>query len=113
MSSLEPCDIYAKQLFHLGHGYPLWIPEPDKSGRELLVGDVGYLRGGKFKSLFNTMATAEDKLNGGGVPEGFSPFSPKNLLMDDDYAHITQEFLCGKSIHSVEAMARTGMSAPG
>ncbi|EMD31369.1 hypothetical protein CERSUDRAFT_119761 [Gelatoporia subvermispora B] len=54
--------IYAEQLFPLGHGHPLWEPEPTRFG-EVQIGDVGYLRGGAFHRLFNAFRPGDDPLN--------------------------------------------------
>ena len=63
-------DIYAKGLAHLGHGYPLWIPEPP-DGKDALIGDVGYLLGGRFYRLFNVTKPRDHPLNSRGVPSKF------------------------------------------
>lgn len=82
--------IYAEELRRLGHGEPLWFPEPDTSpgrqnfiedreyGREenILIGDVGYFdRGGNFKRLFNALCDKDHPVNRGQVPVGFRPLT--------------------------------------
>lgn len=70
-------DIYAEGLFHLGHGYPLWGPEPDETCGEVRLGDVGYIRDGHFNLLFNCMRGRDDPVNSKqGVPDNFEIFSP-------------------------------------
>ena len=73
----KPWDIYAKH-FHGGDlGHPLWIPEPNEfaGGREIFMGDVGYLREGQFIPLFNVMKPTDDPINRRGVPRGFKNLS--------------------------------------
>ncbi|KAJ7600053.1 hypothetical protein C8J56DRAFT_4766 [Mycena floridula] len=76
-------DIYARNLLSLGHGYPLPYPQPsDDLPRTLpirwqtgvCIGDVGVLtKEGCFDYLFNIHASADDPVNGYGVPENFVP----------------------------------------
>ncbi|GJE94299.1 WD40 repeat domain-containing protein [Phanerochaete sordida] len=49
--------IYPSCLSGRGYGYPLWHPEPHQTG-EPQIGDVGYLREGKFVRLFNINISA-------------------------------------------------------
>uniref|UniRef100_A0A0W0FX36 Uncharacterized protein n=1 Tax=Moniliophthora roreri TaxID=221103 RepID=A0A0W0FX36_MONRR len=72
---------YARHLFLHGHGYALWIPEPnDNSTPEYFdqgvrVGDVGIITNdGGFDYLFNICAPADDPINRThGVPCDFTP----------------------------------------
>lgn len=68
-SSKAP-ELYASQLVHLGHGHPLWYPEPTKHG-VIEIGDVGYIDGGCFYRLFNALCDQDDPVNEAGVPSGF------------------------------------------
>ncbi|KAK0210016.1 hypothetical protein DFS33DRAFT_250740 [Desarmillaria ectypa] len=72
--------LYTKLLLSRGHGYPLWIPEPDYSlcsayvERGICVGDVGIIRDdGGFDFIFNAFLEADDPVHEGGVPPNFSP----------------------------------------
>ncbi|KAI0743146.1 hypothetical protein C8Q80DRAFT_958613 [Daedaleopsis nitida] len=67
---------YARELLPLGHGYALWQADPDerdKDGRQVTLGDVGYLENGRFHPLFNTRISGHDfRLEAlHGTPEGF------------------------------------------
>ena len=107
--SSKPWDIYAEQLFPTGYGYPLWIPEPTASGREVFVGDVGCLHEGSFKPLFSSMKAPEDPFNSSrGVPRDFVVFNPRNL-MTQTYNKITEGLIRSRSIHSVKAQAGVGV----
>ena len=77
-----PWEIYAEQLFPLGYGHPLWIPEPN--GREVHIGDVGWLNEGAFRPLFNTTKPEDHPLNSrGGVPESFTPFKLSKAFVEE------------------------------
>ncbi|KAK0227685.1 hypothetical protein IW262DRAFT_1346755 [Armillaria fumosa] len=72
--------LYTKLLLSGGHGYPLWIPEPDYSlpsayvERGICVGDVGIIRSdGGFDFVFNAFLEADNPVNAGRVPPDFSP----------------------------------------
>ncbi|KAH9915535.1 uncharacterized protein B0H18DRAFT_1124858 [Fomitopsis serialis] len=77
--SLTPIEnVYARQLFPLGKGYPLWYPEPreESEAGKVHLGDVGYLHRGAFVRLFNAMRGADDVVNQRpdnmpNVPDGF------------------------------------------
>ena len=70
-------DVYAEQLFHLGHGYgyPLWGPKPPPDQGKVFVGDVSYICNGSFHRVFNALRSKRDPGNISGVPKGYEPFS--------------------------------------
>ncbi|OBZ73114.1 hypothetical protein A0H81_06652 [Grifola frondosa] len=111
----ESLDVYAEQLFHFGHGLPLWFPEPGDSG-EISIGDVGYIEKGRFYGLFNTMLPDDHKVNKRyGVPEPFECFEvPHNFKRSCPDA-VKQDELRSESITpvdvSVGATAQTIVSA--
>ena len=59
---MPPHSNYAEDLFPLGHGHPLWIPE-SLNGCEVNVGAVGWLEDGGFRTLFNATVPPDDELN--------------------------------------------------
>ncbi len=61
-------DIYAAQMCHHGHGYPLWYPDPNPGAREVELGDVGWISQGAMITLFNTLRGAGDAQPYGDVP---------------------------------------------
>ncbi|KAI0701530.1 WD40 repeat-like protein [Cerioporus squamosus] len=74
MATTPAYDIYTKQLFGLGYGYPLWFPEPAQ-GHEINIGDVGYLFQGAFYRLFNATLPEDDPSHREwGVPDHYEPF---------------------------------------
>jgi hypothetical protein len=70
-------DIYREQLAmkYPAYGHALWEPSPWKPDRPVEVGDVGFIRNGKFHCLFNALRSAEDQSN---VPEYYEQLFPKS-----------------------------------
>ena len=88
-------DVYAEQLFSRGHGYPLWMPDPDPSASEVEIGDVGWIERGGFFQLFNATRGSSDRQIQGAVPRGFQPLDLSALRIAGPHQNITQ-----RSIHS-------------
>lgn len=97
--STTPWDIYAEQLFPIGYGHPLWIPEPNE--REVQIGDVGWLKEGEFRALFNSMKPSDDPINAKGVPADFSVFESRNTSVAE-CDKIMQMEVCSRSIRKLE-----------
>ena len=95
-------DIYAEELLHYRYGYPLLVPEPDRSVSEVEIGDVGYLHEGGFYQLFNSMKAKGERQVHHGVPLGFEPFCPPATAIVGPRNKINQSFLCGRSIEQVD-----------
>ena len=84
--SQAPCDIYARLLLPLKHGYPLWFQDPDTElpaayrSIGVNVGDVGAItEDGGFDFFFNICRDADDPVNQWlGVPDGFVPLTLKD-----------------------------------
>ena len=104
--STRPWDIYAEQLFPSGYGHPLWKPEPNPtSGREVFIGDVGWLVEGEFRALFNSMKDADDPINQAkSVPRDYTVFSPSNLSIGRS-DKITRSIVFSRSITADDAQA--------
>ncbi|KAH9950735.1 hypothetical protein B0H21DRAFT_685940 [Amylocystis lapponica] len=108
-----PWEIYAEQLFQRGHGHPLWDPQPTKHG-EVLIGDVGYMRNGRFYRLFNATRSAEDEINRRyGVPAGFKPLVFEDYLLDRREGAIQADPLCSMSVKSMGVGAQAGIQGIG
>lgn len=81
--------IYRDLFLRLGHGLPLWRPEPDANLPEaytkqgISIGDLGLLTDdGGFDYLFNIHANAHDPVNSFlGTPASFRPL-PLDRLRD-------------------------------
>ena len=71
-------DIFREQLaaMYPGFGHALWDPEPMNPDRPVQVGDVGFIRTGKFHRLFNALLPADDPSHEFGVPEDHEPLAP-------------------------------------
>ena len=102
----NPWYIYAEQLFPAGYGYPLWIPEPSRDReRQVFIGDVGWIRQGEFRALFNCMKSEDDPVNAEkGVPAEFPLFNPKNFSIGR-CERISQTVIYSSSIRTLETQA--------
>ncbi len=104
--STSPWDIYAEQLFSLGYGYPLWIPEPNQ--HEVDIGDVGWIQDGEFCTLLNTRKPEDSPVNiDKGVPPHFDMFCPPNSHI---YARqgIMPKMVCSPGIRAMDAVTKVG-----
>lgn len=99
----KPSDVYAKELFSAGFGYPLWNPHPCSTNRrEPFVGDIGCLKDGEFRALFNSMQDAHHPVNQGlNVPRDFRIFRPPNLLINTT-ERITQQMVFSRGVTESE-----------
>ncbi|OCH91641.1 hypothetical protein OBBRIDRAFT_728460 [Obba rivulosa] len=107
--------IYAEQLFPLGHGHPLWEPEPTRFG-EVQIGDVGYMRGGAFHRLFNALRPADDPANVEfGCPGGedYRPLRVSDYLWRERRHAIPSGPLYSKSMKEMSADAQVSSPAVG
>ena len=79
-------DIFREQLGTMfpKYGHALWDPSPRKPDRPVRVGDVGFIRMGKFHCLFNVLCPKSERDN---VPEGYEPLILRSL------DHITESSL--------------------
>ncbi|KDQ57869.1 hypothetical protein JAAARDRAFT_250106 [Jaapia argillacea MUCL 33604] len=76
--------IYSRELSSLIYGHPLWEPNP-VGYRRVEIGDVGYLRRGAFRRLFNILLPADDPSHEGwGVPSTFEQLVVPQPLSDSD-----------------------------
>lgn len=96
-------DIYAHELFPLRYGHPVWYPDPGPDDEQVNIGDVGYLRQGRFHRLFNTMGLGEG--NVGGVPSSFKEFRPHSSTIRFLENAITQACLHSKNMSSTTISA--------
>lgn len=87
-------DIFREQLGirYPGYGHALWDPSPNNPDRPVEVGDVGFIRRGRFHRLFNALLPEDDELQDLGVPEYYERLEPnmkkhvsKSSLTSNDY----------------------------
>jgi hypothetical protein len=74
-------DIFREQLAikYPAYGHALWEPsswKPDSLNKSVEVGDVGFIRDGRFHCLFNALLSAEEQSN---VPEDHEKLVPRVL----------------------------------
>ncbi|KAN0116119.1 hypothetical protein V8E52_006176 [Russula decolorans] len=72
---MADCDIFREQLAikYPLYGHALWEPSPRNPDKPVQVGDVGFIRKGKFHRLFNALLPADDPSHECGVPEYHEP----------------------------------------
>ena len=64
-------------IAHPAFGHALWEPDPGKQCHPVEVGDVGYIRQGKFHRLFNALLPESHPSHATfGVPEDHEPLRP-------------------------------------
>ncbi|RPD70198.1 WD40 repeat-like protein [Lentinus tigrinus ALCF2SS1-7] len=106
-------EVYARQLFPLKHGFPVWNGHPESDGDELDLGSVIYTQGGgKYLTLFNCMKPVEEEEKiRRGIPEDHKPIPQTNLLIDK-YGEINLPRLHSSSIIVRGAGAELGGGSP-
>jgi hypothetical protein len=73
------CDTYREELVkaYPGFGYALWDPDPGEQNPPVGVGDVGFIREGRFHRLFNALLPADHQSNDTfGTPADHEPLLP-------------------------------------
>jgi hypothetical protein len=70
---LQPFSVYNQQLSSHRYGYALWEPDPGRSNDHVSIGDVGYIRKGRFVRMFNVLLPWNHPRNGthGGTLEPY------------------------------------------
>jgi hypothetical protein len=91
-------DIYRERLAttYPAFGHALWEPYPEEEHGPVQVGDVGYIRQGKFHRLFNALLSADDPSHHEvPLPEHHEPLIPnvsnhidRGILKPDHYCSI-------------------------
>jgi hypothetical protein len=91
-------EIFREQLAikYPSYGYALWEPRPTNPNRPVQVGDVGFIREGRFYRLFSPLLPADDPSQEFGVPESYHeplvPTLPNHLatgpLSRNDYCSV-------------------------
>ena len=71
-------EIFREQLAlkYPSYGYALWEPSPTNPNRPAQVGDVGFIREGRFYRLFGALLSADDPSQELGVPDDYEPLVP-------------------------------------
>jgi hypothetical protein len=87
---MDDCDIFREQLAirYPSYGHALWEPSPRDPDKPVQVGDVGFIRKGKFHRLFNALLPEDDPSHKEcGVPEYHEPLVPNRPQ------HLDERFL--------------------
>jgi hypothetical protein len=80
IATMAHYDIFRDQLAirFPGYGHALWEPSPVDHYGVVGVGDVGYIREGRFHRLFNILLPADDPSHAVfKVPDNHEPFQPE------------------------------------
>ncbi|KAF9789496.1 hypothetical protein BJ322DRAFT_538591 [Thelephora terrestris] len=65
--------LYEEQMECHGNGHALWEPAPTKKYTRISIGDVGYIRQGRFHLLFSAGIPLGERQRGVHVPYTFEP----------------------------------------
>jgi hypothetical protein len=99
-------DIFREQLGikYPIYGHALWEPSPGKLYGAVEVGDVGYIRGGKFHRLFNALLPADHASHSKfGAPEYHEPLVLSSGLSDHiDTGTLDAKHYCSPGISVVD-----------
>jgi hypothetical protein len=71
-------EIFREQLaiMYPTYGHALWGPAPATPDKPVQIGDVGFVRSGRFHRLFNALLSADDQPDGCRVPEHHERLDP-------------------------------------
>ena len=93
-------EIFRNQLLQTfpGYGHALWDPNPTNPDEPVKVGDVGFMRWGKFHRLFNALLPANHPSHDLGVPEHYEPLVP-NLANHINSGSLTRGHYCSGEVN--------------
>jgi hypothetical protein len=81
-------------------GHALWEPSPRRSDSPVQIGDVGFIRRGKFHRLFNALLSADDPSHEElGVPEYHEPLVPNLSDHIDSGSTLSPNYYCSAGIN--------------
>jgi len=98
-------DIFREHLAvkYPAYGHALWEPNPGRLYSPVEVGDVGYVREGKFHRLFNALLPADHPSHRNfGVPEYHEPLTP-NPSEHIDVGTFKPNHYCSHGVTVVDA----------
>ena len=98
-------DIYREELgrnFH-AFGHALWEPSPGVLGDPVAIGDVGFIRQGKFHRIFNVLLPEDHQTHKNfGTPEYHEPLQLKMEI------HVDEDELSPNDFYSAEVKVISG-----
>ena len=94
-------DIFRERLAikYPSYGHALWEPSPRDPDRPVQVGDVGFIRTGKFYRLFNALLSQDDPSHVLGVPEYHEPLVPTLLDHLDTRRPLVPNHYCSRGVN--------------
>ncbi|KAG5652184.1 hypothetical protein H0H81_005983 [Sphagnurus paluster] len=107
-----PHDTYTEQLSVLRKGHPLYYPDPAAGRPPIGIGDVGFIREGKFQFLFSATRAADDPVQVNGVPDGFVPLNLDPQTLDIHERDLEPGPLHSESVVSFAGGAGAQVSTP-
>ena len=92
-------DIFREQLAikYPSYGHALWEPSPRNPDRPVQVGDVGFIRRGKFHRLFNALLPEDHPSHEFGVPEHYETLVP-TLMYHLDTGSLSRNNYCSAGV---------------
>ncbi|KAH8991260.1 hypothetical protein EDB92DRAFT_1778594, partial [Lactarius akahatsu] len=89
------------------YGHALWDPDPGNLYPAVEVGDVGYIREGKFHRLFNVLLPAEDESHAlFGVPENYEQLE-LNINRHINIGRLSPNNFCSAKVTSMPVSERS------
>ncbi|KAF8804956.1 hypothetical protein BYT27DRAFT_7105750, partial [Phlegmacium glaucopus] len=108
----EQCAIYVQNLLRKGHGWPIYVPGPNKRlpkmyrRKGMQIGDVGiFNKRGSFEFFFNICHPANHRINCQGVPKNFKQLriQPTDIQEHSEFngeSYIASSSIKNSSIYS-------------
>ncbi|KAK7030239.1 hypothetical protein VNI00_014256 [Paramarasmius palmivorus] len=117
----EAAQLYARALFLLGHGYPLFCPEPNEAlhpeyiENGIRFGDVGLITpDGSFDFLFNICLPADHVINQScGTPDNFTPVKWNGQIRRNSNYFQPGKPVCSRCAKCREISAEAMATIPG
>lgn len=94
-------DIFRDQLGlkYPAYGHALWEPSPGRLYSGVEVGDVGFIREGQFRRLFNALLPADHPSHTNfGVPESYEPLTTPGVAEHIDSLILNSHDFCSGGI---------------
>ena len=81
------------------YGHALWEPSSGRLYSAVEVGDVGFVREGQFRRLFNVLLPADHPSHGNyGVPASFEPLATPRVAEHIDSLPLDPQDLCSEGV---------------
>lgn len=102
---MDHCDIFREQIAikFRGYGHALWEPDPGElyNHRSVEIGDVGFIRDGKFHRIFNALLPHDHPTHQNfGTPEGHEPLQI-GIEKHIDIGELSPNDFCSRTVSRV------------